>query len=343
MTINKIKEELIKRYKYLYENAEIILAPYIHEQTKEEVKECNKKYGVLNLTPIIYLNISKKSEIIPLFEEKILTEKNIETTSLYKEIEAKKHTKEYLEKVKKGLLLSKNKNYNQNEKLDILTILLKTKEYIEEQSEDLENKENKLSILNEYYHLYCYKNDGNSYSQDLNSLTLKNKKTTPTRKKDDIGIKNNEFINTIINIKHYSNNSVFTENEKQQIYLKYHDEIPWDLKLNCKLEDSYLNLLVETRLIRPENTNPCGKNFHIKEDQIFINKNDKLYRYFQICPHCGYIVHVPNKLLSETVKQRIEERCKQDEYLFRKMYLYSELLSLDTKSNGQRKILKKTN
>ena len=83
------------------------------------------------------------------------------------------------------------------------------------------------------------------------------------------------------------------------------------------------------------------KNFIIKEEEIFVNPNDKLYRYYQLCPHCGYIVNIPKEILSDGIKQRIEERCSKDDKLFRKMYLYSELFSLDKRStNDQKKLLR---
>ena len=35
----------------------------------------------------------------------------------------------------------------------------------------------------------------------------------------------------------------------------------------------------------------------IKENEIFVNPNDKLYRYYQLCPHCGFIVNIPKEIL----------------------------------------------
>ena len=80
----------------------------------------------------------------------------------------------------------------------------------------------------------------------------------------------------------------------------------------------------------------------VDENEIFINPDDRLYRYYQVCPHCGYIVNIPKEILSDGIKKRIEDRCSKDDKLFRKMYLYSELFSLDNKSvYGQKKLLKK--
>ena len=165
----------------------------------------------------------------------------------------------------------------------------------------------------------------------------------PFRDKNDIGLKNNSFISAIFSAPYYEyNSSIFTENEKQQIYLQYHDELPCDLEIACELEEEYVKTMMETRLYRPEHTAPCGKNFIVKEEEIFVDPSDKLYRYYQLCPHCGYIVNIPKEILSEGIKQRIEDRCSKDDKLFRKMFLYSELFSLDKSSlNGQKKLLKK--
>lgn len=38
MTLDQAKQELVKRYRYLYENACFILAPYMYEQSEEEFK-----------------------------------------------------------------------------------------------------------------------------------------------------------------------------------------------------------------------------------------------------------------------------------------------------------------
>ena len=118
--------------------------------------------------------------------------------------------------------------------------------------------------------------------------------------------------------------------------------MPCDLEITCDLEEEYVKTMIETRLYRPEHTEPCGENFIVKEEEIFVNSSDRLYRYYQLCPHCGYIVNIPKEILSEGIKQRIEDRCSKDDKLFRKMFLYSELFSLDRLStNAQKKVLKK--
>ena len=359
MTVDYAKEELVRRYKYLYENAYFILAPFMYEETKEEykkrLKEQKEKYGVDFATePLIYLKINRVDSINSLFEEFLLSDKLLEESSLYKFVEDKRNDKDYLNRVKKGLELVAKKNKNikfemLKNKLGIWELLGKVADYIEEQSGDLKNKERKLYVLDQYYRIARYRNDGKIYTSgrklnlhDVSSIVVPMYERNPFRDKLDIGIRNNEFIMAIVNAPGYEDIwSIFSENEKQQIYLTYHDELPCDLEITCEIEDKYVDDILDTRLIRPDNTASCGENFIVKEDEIFINQNDNLYRYYQVCPNCGYIVNIPKEILSDGIKQRIENRCMKDQKLFRKMFLYSELFSLDKDSTtGQKRLLK---
>ena len=132
--------------------------------------------------------------------------------------------------------------------------------------------------------------------------------------------------------RHQYNKSIFTEEEKQDVYLQTHEDLPYYLEIECELEEEYIKTMIESRLCRPENTSPCHEVFKIDKNEIFINPDDKLYRYYQLCPHCGYIVNIPKEIIPEKVKQEIEERCLQNPELFRKQYLVSELKSLENKS-----------
>ena len=360
MTLEYAKQEMIRRYKYLYENAYFILAPYMYEQSEEDykkkVEENLKKYkDPILKRPLIYLNINRLDNINSLFEEFLLSEKSIEESTLYQMIESKRNDKDYLDEVKKGLELvekvNEDKEYDMLKlKLDVFKILGSVYDYIKEQSGDLNNKDRKLHIIDEYCRIARYQNNGKIYTSgrnldlhDASSIVVDLNKREPLRNKKDIGIKKNDFITTVANAPCYEDNwSIFTENEKQQIYLEYHDELPCDLEITCELEEEYVQTMIETRLYRPGYTEPCGGNFIVKEEEIFVNPRDRLYRYYQLCPHCGYIVNIPKEILSKGIKQRIEDRCNKDNMLFRKMFLYSELFSLDKKStDGQKKLLKK--
>ena len=147
MNKEQSKQELIKRYKYLYENAPFILAPFMYEQTEKEhkvIKERDlERYDtVYHQNPLIYLNINTLDEINLIFEEFLLSYIPYEESRLYKIVESKRNDKDYLNEVKKGLSLVEK--YNLDKKiealklnLDISEILKKVSNYIEEQSADL--------------------------------------------------------------------------------------------------------------------------------------------------------------------------------------------------------------
>ena len=350
MTIEQAKQELIKRYRYLYENAYLILAPYMYEQSQEDFEEFRKKYACEKR--MIYLNITYIDNINSLLEEFLLSEKPMEESILYKFIESNRNNKEYLEKVQNGLALVKKYNEDKDYemlkiKLDIFKILVTVYDYIKEQSGDLENKENKLRIIDEYCRIARYRNNGKIYFsgrnlsiKDCNSISVPLHKPVPYRLENDIGIRENEFIKSITKAPYHEENwSIFTEKEKQEIYLDYHDELPCDLEITCDINK---NDCYDTRFKRPEETSPCFEKFYIKEEEIFNLDTPWYYRHYQLCPHCGYIVVIPEEILSEGIRKRIEDRCSNDDKLFKKMYLYSELFSLDKKSKeGQKKLLKK--
>lgn len=360
MNLENAKGELVKRYKYLYGNAFLILAPYMYEETSEELvkrlKEQQIEFGTIFADkPLIYLNISRLDGINSLFEEFLLSDIPMEESKLYQLLQSKKNNKEYLEQVSYGLALLEKENADKRSfpyTIDIFKILSKTCDYIEEQSGDLNNKKNKLNVLDEYYRIGRYKNNGKIYTSGRNldlhdcdslSFIIDKNPRKPLRDKNDVGVKNNSFITAIVTAPHYEDNlSIFTENEKQQVYLTYHDELPCNLEIACALEEVYIHAPTDTRLQRPKNTEPCGEYFTINENEIFVDPNDSLYRYYQMCPHCGYIVNIPKEILSDGIKERIEDRCSKDNKLFRKMYLYSELYSLDKSSTkGQKRILQK--
>ena len=353
MTIEQAKEELIRRYKYLYENAYFILAPYMHEETENEIKTRNEIFGSNKTTPLIYLDLRFYQRIVKYFEEFLLSDKKMEESFLYIMIENNRNDREYLDKVKRGLALVEKDNEGKEyfkTKLDLYKILGKVGDYIEEQSGDLNNKKAKLRVLDEYYRILRYQNDRKIYTSgreltlhDVGSVSISLHEHIPSRDKTDIGVTSNSFIKAICSAPYYEDNfSIFTEGEKQEIYLQYHDELPCDLMIRCCLEEEYIKTMIDSRLVRPDDTHACFEDFNVNEYEIFVSPDDKLYRYYQICPHCGYIVNIPKEILSDGIKQRIENRCMKDPKLFRKMYLYSELFSLDRKSTeGQKRVLKR--
>ena len=335
MTLEEAKKELIRRYKFLYENSVLILAPFMEERAINKLKFTTKSKLAMEILKevnktIVFLKINP--ELIPLFEEFLLSDKKMEETALYIMLENCRYERYYLEKVRRGYLLIEKENKKNNclkISLSIFDILNKTWDYISDQTGDLDNKENKLKVLDEYYRLARYQNDGVIRSsghtpsiRDYNNIPVTLYEDEPSRDIDDIGLVNNKFIETVATSFHLNSNwSIFTEEEKQQVYLEYHFELPWDLKVKC------------------DNLDTCGKTFFVKEEEIFM---DEFNNFYQLCPICGSLVKIDNDLLIEVVKARIEDRCMQDPNLFRKMSLYSELKKLDNMSGkNQIRVLNK--
>lgn len=116
-----IKEELIRRYSYLYENKELILAMCINivevkpNKRKEELERLKKKYKKLSADGEIIDNVETaiknidgstyeyylfkdvSSEIVDLYEDFLLGDLQVEETELYKHIEGVKNSPVYLE------------------------------------------------------------------------------------------------------------------------------------------------------------------------------------------------------------------------------------------------------
>lgn len=259
MTLEQAKEELIKRYKYLYKNAPLILAPFMYEETKEEFqnrkKRMKEKYNFKCEYPFIGFDNIEFKKLYKILEEFLLSDKKIEETTLYQTLENKRNDKEFLEKVKHGLELVEKKNKRDSiikTNLNIETILHSVCEYVDNQIKDTNNKNNKLKVLDEYFRLFRYDNTGRVIYggrelliKDMNNFiivlpTTNINKSKLSRNKEDLGIRKNSFITAIAKGPHYDNNlSIFTEGEKQEVYLMFHDELPCDLEIDCKLEDEY--------------------------------------------------------------------------------------------------------
>lgn len=215
MNKQEIKKELIGRYKYIYENASFILAPYMYQQTKEERERLNrelKKLGyrdLINNKLLISLKALPKSLLLDL-ESFLLSDIPFKESNLYKTLEIQKKNLDYLKKVKLGLNLVKDYNADLPNimwlKLNSWKLFTLVRKFINEQSGDLKNKENKLVALDEYFRIDRYSNDGkiwtSGYSinfKDLKHLSSLNENVSledrhPRRELSDIGLKKGNFI-----------------------------------------------------------------------------------------------------------------------------------------------------
>lgn len=304
------KQELLKRYIYLYQNNLFILAPHIK----------------LNLRSS-YPTIKISKETIKLLEDFLFSEAFMEETNFYKFNEGLKNSHEHLLTVKRGIKIIKD--YEEKTKRELVRGILEILNQVTNHLEiEPKKNQNKLLVLDEYYCLARYKNDGKiriSGRQlsihDVNaiSIPIKNQIKKESVKESET----NKFLKEIINYqKNDNNHSIFTETEKQNTYLLFHDELPWNLEITCKSNQN-------ENLIKPSITKPCLKKFYLRETEIFKNEQEGNIEYYQLCPHCGYIVNIDKNLFPSKIIERIETKCLEDPYLLRKKILYSELKQLE--------------
>ena len=354
-----IKTELIKRYCYIYENAAYILAPYMGQYIDYGRDKWFKRLS--NDKSVIRLNPLSQYLLVDL-ESFLLSDVPYNESKFYMELEMKKTDNAFLTTVNRGLDLLKKHNdeiYSPYLKLnlDAWEVFSKVRQFIDGQVVDRYNRVDKLHAMDEYFKIARYTNDGRIWTSgyELNivdahknyyNLCMAIPKNMPyPRDNNDTGLEGSNFISYLNNPSNMNeeNKAILTETEKQRIYLRYHDELPWNKTRVCEKEEEYVLDLKSPRLVRPMHTSPCGEKFYVKEEEIFMDPDDSVHPYYQLCPHCGYIVNLRNESLSEGVKERIEARCKEDSNLFRKMYLYSELFALEKETPSNGKKLLKTN
>lgn len=208
-----MKEEFVERYKYLYNNALFILLPYIKEDN---------------------LNIKLDEKILSLLEEFLLSDITYKNSNLYKYLEEKNNDREYLNKVRNGIVLFERKNSNgiKNQKLDIWNILVEVRNYINSLNESEEIKAIKLDALDEYFRVARFKNIDEVWTSgykldnhDIMNYVINYKPSM----EDDIclsdkymsGLIPNEFCEYLDNkSNHYENLSILTEDEKKRIFFE---------------------------------------------------------------------------------------------------------------------------
>ena len=186
MDINLVQEELIKRYLYLYDNKELILALCIgygieEKYYKKEIKkvtellysiEEEKGHSELKTTqvemlsslleglneglrePKLYLFAKVNDEIVNAYEDFLFTDQNIEDTVLYKHIEALKNNPNFLESVQDSIngLEERRQNNMHLKRIPTFTVW-KILTYVKNK-----NKNNSvvLEALEKYYNIDRY-------------------------------------------------------------------------------------------------------------------------------------------------------------------------------------------
>ncbi len=346
MQYKDIEQEFINRYKYLYINAKYILAPFIYKETREEkdrfirrISEFNSRLALSTddgLSVFIRL-IDKK--VLSDVESFLLSDIPYNESKLYLELEEKKKDSDFLLECKNNLELLSREN---NNIIPNLTKLLKeVKSFIELQSGMLFIRNKKILALEQYQLLDKYKNeDSISYISNNNTWCMveEKKKRKKKRYNEYQALETSNFINYVSSdaARYDYNGCILTEDQKQDIYLEFHDELPWNLEIECNGSDS--------KIIKAGNTSPCGNSFYIKEDEIFVNPYDSEHRYYHLCPCCGYMVNIPKEVLTPGVISRIEKRCLDEDYSFERMVKVSHYYSFrDRRIFKQDKIKKLIN
>ena len=210
-----LKKELINRYMYIYENAEILLAPYL---TKEEDR---------------YI-INVENKLLYLIEEFLLSDINYKETNLYNLNEMNKNNKEYLKRVKEGLILLQERNSKYNKLLEENLNIYKILEVILSnlKGDNKKNFELKTKALDEYFKINRYDNTGTIWTSgySLNYKDYRKNGTSiklgggehlkfKTEKNKQKTVKPGSFVEFLSNDdnKNKDNDSILTEHEKQKL------------------------------------------------------------------------------------------------------------------------------
>ena len=227
----------------------------------------------------------------------------VENHPLYKRVTALKRNKCYLEAYNRGInLLEEDRNRKGMDKFDLslFDLLTMVHSYIRGQKQLLLSK--KLQVLDEYFCTFRYSNDGkvwtsgytlSSDDEENHSINRHNdplgNKIIPVFSTVGPGVVDTAFIKGFFQYeKYFFDYSVFdksgnrsinrevnyrinyaslSENDKQELYLKFHDELPWNLTIKCSLNEQF------------SFGDSCGKEIKVKEEEIFTYENS----FYQLC------------------------------------------------------------
>ena len=226
-----IKKEFINRYSFIYENSDYILLPRILISSENGYK----------------VNIDKNFLVsLELF---LLSDIPCELTNIYGITNALKNNNSFVKKCEKTREIIDDLNeyffnsYDKRkyyDKCDVKKVFQILRNYILGQNE-IYNKEKKLKALDEYFRFNRYNNSETIYRggailgyEDLGIFCEKLvNRDSPYRRYKRSYLIDGDFIDYVSdNNNHYeNNNSIFTEDEKQEVYLKLHPgEVAWNKK-----------------------------------------------------------------------------------------------------------------
>ena len=332
--VDKQTLELLKRYCFLYENAKIIIFSYmlscdcrgdIFKNDAKKIKDAILEYILLTMCKSI--DTRNFQDFLEIFEEGMLGYETLEDTTFYKEIDGLKSTllfKSLIEREKD--LIIESRAFDNDFYFELVLRMLSAfidvqsnstlinNKYLENISSNMMLPKLKREVLSRYYDIFSFINDPDKQRQYGNCfIYFKPARCTL--------VSYNEFIGAFSG--GYKCRSFVSKNDNgpsfsqiKEVYFKYHDELPYDLEIEC-VSDSDIS--------KPEGISSCGSKFNINEKEIFCVDGS----FYHLCSNCGYIVKVPSSLLKPIIQERIIKRSREDSLLFRKKELLSELTSLD--------------
>lgn len=291
-----MKQELIKRYRYLFLNSEIILSSMLITLDNEERLILNNKYYEDSILDLLF------------------SEDCLENSEFYNLLNNLIHQDTYIEQVYSGLnKVTSIKDGPSSNLWHLLTIL---RNYLLKNSPKDILRRQKLETLDEYYRLnrvdYNQTVYVSGYHLEFEDIPVthfrylkKECSIHPEYRSSNISpIKNkNNFLEYFSSISidstdkepnHLSNDEII------KVYLSLHDVISKHISISCENDyDAPLTI---------DNTIPCKNTFYLNEEDIIFNLDGS---YYQVCKNCGYHVFIPEEILPEPVQERIIKRTKK--------------------------------
>lgn len=322
-----MEQELIKRYRYLFLNSEIILASML-------VTDKNK--GVL-----VIENTHYEEDLLNMLLEDI----PLEETQFYNFLETMKKKDSFKHLVYLGI--DKIKETHDGPGSNFWIILTTLRNYLIMHNPSSIKRRQELETMDEYYRLNRTTSTKRIYIsgyhielEDIPNCNFRYLNKQCRLKKEyhinnsDKTVRGSNFVNFFASVD-YSGKEKYAHHikndENRKIYLSLHDTIDDNIIISCDYS------IDSDDLPRVFSTKPCHNEFYLNEEEIF---TDLKGNFYQMCPRCGYIVKIDSELLVEPVQERIIKKAHQDENYLKKINILSELTFLEYKSNSPTRILK---
>lgn len=333
-----IINELLNRYCFIHDNAEIIIGQLIYEAMINDMNIWKRLSDNTNIRiDANNIALEKKTNLFCLLEEFLIGDISFEETEFYKKICEIRDNEWLFSYTKKQFANEDVRDFNMRVVLELASFMIEQQKgsYIWKKADDgthervydhegfvktvtTSDVRNKLKSLLPYFDILFYQN------KEDGRWDCKRRVWSDRRDEFEVNytlVDGNCFNKCFSDYcysysdlvsKYFENSYRLPEKVLQRIYCRYHDELPWNMKVKCSGDNSF---------IRPDNTKCCGEEFFVREEDLFCIEDG----VYQLCGNCGYIVKVDVK---DKIKDRVKKRCSEDSNLLRKKMILSELTSL---------------